>query len=297
MQNPYLRSAVYVLFFLVCLAFFTVQGFPVEIVQGKLEREVQRRLGMKLTTGSLEILFPNGLEATNLRLAKEGEEGKPGLAILVSRARARISLLALLAGVKDISFSAELLAGKVEGDLRLEESLQRIEADLSALDLGRLPVWQDLLGLPLAGKVTGRLDLALSPKDIKESRGTIVLALEQGSLGEGTIRGLSTPAISLGKTQANLEIGKGKLDIKSFQVRSDDIEASLEGYFLLQKNIEALSARCKLRFKPSDDFLGRNPKFKDLINLSGMNRAKDNDGNFSYSVYGRLDSPQFRPLR
>ncbi len=295
MQNRAIRATVYVLFFLLCLVFFTVQGFPIGIVQGKIEREAQRRLGMKMTTGSLEILFPNGVEATNLRLMKEAEEGKPGLALLVSHATARISLLGLLTGSRDLSFSAELLAGKLDGRVKIAEDQQRIEADLYALDLGRLPVWQDTLGLPLAGKVTGRVDLTLSPQDIKESRGTIELALEQGSLGEGTIRGLSTPAISLGKTQAALEITKGKADIKSFQVRSDDIEASLEGYFLLQKSLQQLSARCKLRFRPSDDFLNRNPKFKDLINLSGINRAKDKDGYFSYSVYGRLDSPQFRP--
>ncbi len=297
MQNAYVRYVVYSLFFLVCLTYFTVMGFPLHLVQGRVEREVERKLGMRMTTGQMEILFPNGVEATNVRLMQEGKEGRPGLAILITRAKARLSLLSLLGGSKDISFTAELLNGKVEGDLSLGAERQEIDARISALDLGRLPVWQDLLGLQLAGKITGKLDLSLVPKDMKASQGTIELALEQGALGEGNIKGLTTPPISLGKTQANLEITKGKAEIKSFQVRSDDIEASLDGYFYIKQKLDQASAHCNLRFKPSTGFLSKNPKFKDIISLSGMNRAKDNEGFFAYQVYGRLTHPQFRPSR
>ena len=78
-------------------------------------------------------------------------------------------------------------------------------------------------------------------------------------------------------------------------ISSDDLEASLEGYFLLQEPLSYTSARCKLRFKPSEDFLNRNPKFKDLIDLSNMNKAKGQDGFYGYSFYGRLANPQIKP--
>ena len=297
MQSTVVKIIVYPLFFLACLVFFVIQGFPIGVVQGRIEREAQRKLGMKMSTGSMEIMFPNGVEAENVRLMKEGEEGKPGLAILIPRASGRISLLGLLSGSKDVSFSADLLNGKLEGDLSLNEAGSKVAAQVYGLDLGRLPIWQDLLGLNLAGKVTGKVDLTINPQNIKETKGTIRLSLEKGSLGEGKIRGLSTPAISLGKTEATLEIAKGKAEFKTFQVRSDDIEANLDGYLLLQPKLSQLSARCNLRFKPSEDFLGRNPKFADIIKLAGLNRAKDQNGFFSYSVYGRLDHPQFRPAR
>jgi len=297
MPNTVVRYLIYSLFFLLCLVYFTVTGFPLQLVQGQLERAVERRLGMRMTTGQMEVLFPNGVEATNVRLMQDGQEGRPGLAILVSRARARVSLLGLLSGSKDVAFSAELLNGKVEGNVSIDEKRQKIDARLSSIDLGRLPIWQEMIGLPLAGRITGTVDLTLVPADIKASQGNIELALEQGALGEGSIRGLSTPPISLGKTQATLEIAKGKAEIRSFQVRSDDIEANLEGYFWIKKRLDLATAHCKLRFKPSVGFLSKNPKFKDLISLSGMNRAKDNEGFFTYSINGRLDHPQFRPAR
>ncbi len=294
MQNPVLRYTVYGLFFLLCLVFFTVKGFPIDVVQSRIEREAERRLGMKMTTGQLEVLFPNGVEADNVRLMKPGREGQPGLAVLITRASGRVSLLGLLAGDVDVSFDAELLNGKVQGDLGLGDATKTVDVELHALDLSRLPIWQQLLGLPLTGKITGQVELKLNPADIKSAAGSLALTLEQGALGAGKIRGLSTPPIRLGKTEANLEIEKGKAEFKTFSVRSDDIEASLDGYLLLQPELAHTSARCTLRFKPSATFLSDNPKFEDIIQLSGMNRAKDGEGFFSYSVYGRLDHPTFR---
>ncbi len=295
MKNGIVRTAVYVVFFLVCLVFFTAQGFPIGLLQNRIEREVHRRTGMKMTSAKMDFLFPNGIEAKTVRLMKESEqEDKPGLVILLPQASARISPFSLFSSSKEVSFSGQLLTGKVEGEVSVSKESVKLKTSIHSLDLGRLPIWKDMIGLSLEGKLSGKMDLSLSPKDIKKTKGTMEISLVQGKIGEGTIKGLSTPPISLGKTVASLEMDKGKANIKTFSVHSDDIEANLEGYFLLQKQISQLSARCKIRFKPSADFLGRNPKFKDIINLSGLNRAKDKDGFFSYSMYGRLTHPQFR---
>ncbi len=298
MNNGIVRATVYTVFFFVCLVFFTYRGFPLGLVQSRIEREVHRRTGMKMTAGQMNLLFPNGIEAKTVRLMKESDQpDKPGIVILLPEISARISPLSLFGSSKDFSFSGQLLTGKVEGDIHLSKGSIKLKTSLHSVDLGRLPFWKDLLGMAFAGKLTAKGDLSLNPKDIKTTKGTLELSLVQGSIGQGTIKGLSTPSINLGKTVANLEIDKGKINIKSFNVHSDDLEASMEGYFLLQKQLSQLSARCKLRVKPSADFLGRNPKFKDIINLSGMNRAKDKDGFFSYSMYGRLTHPQFRAAK
>ena len=72
----------------------------------------------------------------------------------------------------------------------------------------------------------------------------------QGRFGNGKAYGVDVPWFGLGKTQINLSIKKGKAEIKTFKVNSDDIEASLDGYFLLQQKMKNLSAHCRLRFKP-----------------------------------------------
>ncbi|HOX45270.1 MAG TPA: type II secretion system protein GspN [Myxococcota bacterium] len=298
MKTKILKGVLYTLFFLVCLAFFVVRGFPIQLVADKLTSDVEQRYGLRLVTGSLETLFPAGVQASELRLTKQSGDDSPGLVVPVERVKARISLLGLLAGHQDVSFQVELFAGRVDGETRLDGDQRKLKASLVSLDLAKLPIWKDLLGLELAGKLSGEIDLEVSPKDLKATTGTLALTLEQGTLGEGSIKGLSIPKIALGKTQLELALAKGKAEVKTFKVQSDDLEANLtESYLLLQKELIQTNARGKVRFRLTEDFLAKNPKFKDLIQLTGMNQARSDDGFFTYQLFGRIDHLQFRPQR
>jgi len=303
MRTKIIKAVGYPLFFLVCLVFFLVRGFPVQLIVDDLSRMAQHSLGMKMSMVNIATLFPNGAEATGVRLVKEGKEGSPKISIMVERLSARVSLFGLLAGRKDVSFSCEFLGGQVEGRFNLAGENWDLNAELEAVDLGKLPFWPELIGYELAGKLTGNVDLHAEPKNVKSTRGELALELVQGRFGNGKADGVNVPWFSLGKTQINLSIKKGKAEIKTFKVNSDDIEASLDGYFLLQQKIKNLSAHCRLRFKPSDE------KMKEIRSqipeeLQGMvdskfNQAKGKDGWYRYSVFGRIfaGKPQFRPLK
>ncbi len=299
MKIKILKGVAYTLFFLLCLAFFVVQGFPVQLVADRVTQDLRQRHGIKLTTGSLTTSFPAGVRADEVRLVKESPDDTPGLVIPIERLDASISLLGLLAGRRDVSYRVELFSGRVEGEARLAEGDKpAFKATLSELDLAKLPVWKDLLGLELAGRLSGVVDLELDPKDMRTATGTVGLSLEQGVLGEGSIKGLSIPRIALGRTQLDVVLAKGKADIRTFKVQSDDLEASLaESYLLLQKDLGQTNARGKVRFRLTEDFLAKNPKFKDIIQLAGLNQARADDGFFSYQVFGRIDHMQFRPQR
>lgn len=303
MRNRILKGVAYTLFFLFCLAVFLVWGFPVERIQSLIEREASKALGMKATVSELSMLFPNGVEASAVRLTKEEEDGKPGFGLLATDVSARIGILGIITGSRDISFSAGLLSGTIEGDLRLDENAQEIAAKIQQLDLAKLPLLSDKIGLPVNGKVQGQVELELNPKDFKAARGTIAIAVEKAGLGEGKLQlpvpgfsgGLTVPPINLGKILAELEIGKGRADIKTLQVRSEDVEATVEGNLNLQKRLDQSMANLKVKFKLTDDFLNRNPKFKDLIQMAGLPRGPD--GMSTYNIYGNIGHPQFKVAR
>jgi type II secretion system protein N len=297
MKKKAAKIISYTLFFLFCLAYFTVSGFPMEVIQDRIEKGVNQQLGLNFNAAQFDLSFPNGIVAEDVRLTKSFKDGQPGLAVFVPTAEFSISLWGLIVGRQDISFDAELLSGRVEGELNLDPDHYKVNARLHGLDLSKLSIWKQTLGLSLSGKVTGHLDLNMSAKDPKESQGTIELSVEQGGLGEGKVKGFSMPPIRLGKAQASLELAKGRAEIKSISILSDDISASMEGYLQMQKRIIQSTVHCSLRFKPSSDFLNRNPKFKDIINMTGLNKAKDQDGFFSYNLLGRLDRLQFRENR
>ncbi|MBW1808172.1 MAG: type II secretion system protein GspN [Deltaproteobacteria bacterium] len=306
MRTKIIKAVCYPLFFLVCLVFFVIQGFPVKVVGELVAKQAKQKLGMKVTINDIDTLFPNGVEATGIRLFKEAKPGKEDAlptSIKIDQLSARISLFGLIGGNKDISFSSDVLSGKLEGDFKLEPEKWSLQAKLAGVNLGRLNFWPELIGQDLSGKASGSLNLNVIPKDIKAATGDIVLDLVQGQLGKGKAYGVEIPPISLGKTQINLSILKGKAEIKTFKVASDDIEASLDGYFLLQQKIEHLSAHCRLRFKPSEEKLAeiRNQipqEFRGLFD-GELNKAKGRDGYYRYSIFGRLfgGKPQFRPLK
>jgi type II secretion system protein N len=256
-----------------------------------------------MTIGEMSTMFPNGIEATGVRLVKEGKKEKLPLAINLSELSARISLLGLITGKKDVSFSSQLLKGKVEGAFMLDGGKWSLRAKVAGVDLGKLNFWKDIIGQELAGKLSGDVKLAVDPKDVKASSGTINLDIVQGKVGQGKAYGVTLPWIALGKAQASLEIKKGKANIKACKVSSDDIEANLDGYLLLQQKIEDISAHCRLRFKPSDEKLAEIRKqipeeLRSFLD-NGLNRAKGKDGYFRYSIFGRIygGKPQFRPLK
>jgi len=74
MKNKILKIAGYCLFFLCCLVFFLLQGFPVEMV-GALLQNRARAAGFKLSYEEIDTLFPNGLEFDTLRLQHPRQEG------------------------------------------------------------------------------------------------------------------------------------------------------------------------------------------------------------------------------
>jgi type II secretion system protein N len=303
MRTKIIKYVGYSLFFLMGLIFFLVRGFPVQIIVDDLSRMARQKLGMKISMQNIATLFPNGAEATGVRLVKETQEGSPKISIMLDRLSARVSLFGLLAGRRDVSFSAELLEGQVEGRFNLAAEHWDLKTKLEALNLGKLPLWPELIGYELAGKLTGNVDLHVEPKQIKSTRGELALELVQGRFGNGKAYGVNVPWFGLGKTQINLSVKKGKAEIKTFKVSSDDIEASLDGYFLLQQRIKNLSAHCRLRFKPSDEKMKgiRSQIPEELRGMldSKFNQAKGKDGWYRYSVFGRIfaGKPQFRPLK
>jgi type II secretion system protein N len=300
MQTKLIKFVLYPLFFLLCLVFFLVRGFPIEQVSQGMIHRAETLLGMKITTGGLSTLFPNGVEAVDVRLQKPGEKDGPPLTLTVERVSARIGLLALLTGDKDVSFASELLTGKIEGEVNVGADTVKLSARSYAVDLEKLPVWKDLLGINLGGKLNATIELDMSKKDIKETKGHVDLNLEAGKVGNGPIQvsgfgPLTLPWISLGKTDVVLEVAKGKADIKSFKVASDDIDGTVDGYFLLQQKLDQISARCKTRFKISDDFFKRNPKFEILTQK--LAPAKGKDGYYGYTIFGPVIHPQFKELK
>ncbi len=303
MKTKIIQAIGYPLFFFLCLIFFVLRGLPVQAIWDKAATVAAQRAGVKLTAASLSPLFPVGFKALKVRVEKppEGAEDH-GLALGVDKISARVGLFAYLFGRQSLSFQAEMLSGRIAGSVSIKGDSQKIDLEAHDLQLARIPIWKDKLGVDLEGKVEASVDLELSSKDAKASQGSINLQIEKGRFGNGKISILELPWINMGKTEANLLVSKGKAEIKTAKIASDDIDLMVDGYFLLQQRLEQMTANCRIRFKPSEpkmtEIFSKMPELKGLVDAQ-MEPAKGDDGYFRYSMYGRVigAKPSFRPQK
>ncbi|RME24981.1 MAG: type II secretion system protein GspN [Deltaproteobacteria bacterium] len=304
MKRKVLHTIGYVLFFLVSFAFFLVRGFPVHMVAKQLDYRA-KAAGLDLNYATLKTSFPSGIVVEALRITKpiQKEQETIPLSVRIDRGKLDFSLLGLLGGKKHIDVDLELLGGRIDGSVESKDSSLKLDLRLSSLRLERLMPWDKLIGQQLVGQLSGALNVDWNLLKARDSTGEISLELASGKVGKGKIYGVELPMVDLGKTLLQMNISKAKLECRNCKVESDEVDAALEGYLLLQKNILDTSAHLRLRAKPSEAVIQKvknklPPEFHTLFDQK-LAQSRGRDGWFRYSIYGRIfkGAVSFRPLR
>lgn len=320
MQNKIIRYTAYSLFFLVCLVYFLLQGFPIDLAGQLISREVEQLTDMRLTYKQIDSLFPNGVVLGGVKLAETTNlENTAPISLAADEISARISLISLIRGKIRFSLSSQLLSGNMDATASIQDGRYKIVADLNGLELIKLKFLSERLGQEFQGRFNGNIDLNIPSKNIRNLQGEVNFNMVQGKIGnqplkiqlpqnvqqflpadlkDNLTKGIKLPWISLGKIHGKLKFDKGKLVVSDFRIDSDDIDAGLEGHLQLQSRVQHVIAHLTLRFKPSEakinDLLAALPAqyrdiAKDALN-SELNKAKGNDGNYRYKIDGRIFS-------
>jgi type II secretion system protein N len=145
------------------------------------------------------------------------------------------------------------------------------------LGVGGKLLGSDLGALDLAGVLTAQADLKLKG-DLTTIDGTLTAGLEQAMLKGGKIGELDMPQVALGKFDLDMIAGSGKLDIRKFVIKGDDVDVTGDGCSLV----------LKVHFGP--DLLKRIPYLG--LGLSQLH-APDRDGVYTIPLSGTLKSPRF----
>ena len=100
MKKP-MRTAGFVLFFIVSFIFFLYFTFPYEVLKETIASEVSAASGFNVRIGKLDSKFPIGIEAKDVVIGAGSDK-----AVQISKLKARVSVLWLLVG--RISVSTEI---------------------------------------------------------------------------------------------------------------------------------------------------------------------------------------------
>lgn len=225
--------------------------------------------------------------------------------VVLEEASASVGIFALIGGNADVSFDVEGLGGTLEGRYTVDNKKKdwSLDLELAALEIKRLPMVADAVGLPIAGKFSGKVELEVPKGKLDQASGKIRVACEKCMVGDGKAKlkvpgnpllasGLTVPRVRLGTVSGQVEVDKGVASLKNFSGKSPDMELALEGGFTLRQPLPFSTVSAYLKFKFSPALKKRDAKFE-LVE-SGLSAAKRPDGFFGLRLSGTLRN--LRPI-
>jgi type II secretion system protein N len=182
-----------------------------------------------------------------------------------------------------------------------------VDVDLEGKDMPAdgVPGLADSIGLPMTGKIDPLFQLELPDNDWRQATGRIRLVCPSGcTVGDGVSKlkfklkpgsrqaafaseGVTIDKMFIDRFALQVDIGKGKLGITTWELKSKDLEATIDLQVQLAKGIgeSTITSGC-LKYKPSAELSERAPKTQAALMSTGAPLAPD--GNYNILLSGRL---------
>jgi type II secretion system protein N len=313
-------KAGYPVFYLFCLVVFLSWTFPYEKLRDRIVTTFnaqQRNVShpQELQIDDLDSSFLTGVKAKGVRLISPPvEAGKSPSILTIDEARARISLLGLLVGNKDVSFRIDAFDGTIKGTFEDSGKNRDVELDFDGVDVGRIDTIAANVGFPLDGRLTGNLKLSLPEGKAVKANGAIALDIKDMNAGnqkELTVKTpmgpFTLPRLKVGNLTVTGEAKDGVLKLTKLSASGGDVDVNGDGRVQLRDVATEAHLDANVRFKINDSYRTKNDKTKLLFGAPGskekpmlemdpkMSRAKTPDGYFVLKVAGTLAKPDVQP--
>jgi len=307
----------YVAFYVFSLLVFAYLTFPYNRLGDRIVQEFNaKQTGpkpMRLKLGDMSSYWLGGVEAQDISLTSPGEpdeEGKPGKpkVLKIDSAHASISFLRLLVGTVRISFGAKAFGGELSGATSNSDEGRQLEVELEDLDLGQAPMFGDIVGLPLAGKLNGTIDFLMPEEKLSKADGKINLKVTDLAAGDGKAKIRNTialPRLEAGELALDAEAKAGNLKITKFAANGPDLTLDSDGMLRLHDAFDTSLLSLNVSFKFQDRYTNKSDITKSLFGSGTMpglfdldpqmKHAKRTDGSYGWRASGALARLNFIP--
>ena len=313
-------KAGYPVFYLFCLIVFLSWTFPYDKLRDRIVTQFNAQQKgsahpQELQIDDLDSSFLTGVKAKGVRLiSPPAEPGKAPSVLALDEASARISLLGLLVGNRDVSFKIEAFDGTIKGSFEDSGKNRAVEMEFDGVDIGRVDTIAANIGFPLDGKLTGTIKLDLP--EGKASKANGALSLEVKDMNAGNAKELTVktpmgpftlPRLKVGNLSLTGEAKDGVLKLTKLAAQGGDVDVSGDGKITLREVANDSHLDANVKFKINDSYRTKNDKTKLLFGAPGskekpmlemdpkMSRAKTPDGYFVLRVAGTLGRPDVQP--
>jgi type II secretion system protein N len=305
-----------VVFFFACYLTFPYSKLRDRIVAEFVAEQQAKGGGQHLEIEELEPYWFTGVKARGVKLtmgaaAKPGTTAEPPSTLEIEELRAKLSILARVFGKTKVSFFARVFGGEIEGTFSDSSTERHVDFELHDLLVGRVEPLQGLVGLPVRGAMTGKVDLTFDDKRASKAVGSINITIAELSVGDGVtkIKGsLALPKIDVGELTLDAEAKDGLLKLNKLAGKGKDLELAADGTVKLRDVPTESSADVYLRFKFTDAYRSRNEVTKTLLGAPGstapalfeladpkIKQAKRTDGFYGWHMMGLLSNLKFEP--
>ena len=287
-----LRIIGLVAFFLFSFIVGLYVTFPWNVLKDRIAIQISEATGWGVEAESLEPSWLTGVRIEGLKL-EPPEAAEP---VILDEVVARARLLSFLTGGMGVSAWLPLGQGELDVTLAKGSKETLVRAKAVAVELGMVPGFAALTGLPLSGQLDLDADVTLDQKDVAASSGQVKLSGTDLELGEGgKVANFPVPALRLGNLDWEMDIEKGKIELPQQQMRGGDVDLDVEGTIDLATPIERTTLNLNVSFRPTPEYLEENGLIKALLN--NINRAKGSDGFYTYAITGSVKHPRPFPRR
>lgn len=303
----------YPAFYLFCLFVFLSWTFPYDKLKERIvaqfnAQQKNAKNPQQLEIDELDSSWITGVKAKGVRLIQPAPEpDKPPTVIALDEARARISLLGLLIGHKNVSFRIDAFDGVIKGSYSESSKEREIEIEFDGVDVARIDAVAANVGFPLDGKLNGEVSLDLPDGKASKGSGKVNLEIKDMAAGKGAEFTVKTPMgpftlpkLKVGGFTLTGEAKDGKLTISKIASSGGDVDLSGDGKVQLREVATDDTLDVNLKFKLNDSYRGKNEKTKLLFGSPGgkdkpmvdmMLKSKTPDGFYTLHVGGTLGKP------
>lgn len=298
-------------FYLFCFVVFASWTFPFDKVKERIvvqfnAQQARSTAPQILSIDELDSSFLTGIKATGVRLTSPNPEpGKPPIELKIDEARARISLLSLLAGKRYVTYTLSLADGTVTGSFEENGKDRAIDVNFDGVDIGRVEPVTAQLGVPIEGRLGGSLKLQLPEGKASKGNGSVNLELKDVAIGDGKakIKGLlALPKLSLGTVALAGEAKDGVLKVSKLSASGKDVDLTADGRIQMRENAPDSGLELAFKFKIGDAYRKKNEQTKMIFGEPGskipplfdsVTQMKPGaDGFYAFNVRGTLGSPR-----
>jgi len=313
-------KAGYPVFYLFCLVVFLSWTFPYDKLKERIVAQFNAQQGrstnpQELQIDELDSSFITGIKAKGIRLITPASEpGKAPSVLSIDEARARISLLGLIVGNKNVSFRIDAFDGRIKGTFSDTGKARDVEVEFDGVDVGRIDTIAANVGFPIEGKLNGTIKLNLPEGKASKGNGSIALDIKEmyaGNQKELTIKTpmgpFTLPRLKVGSFTVNGEAKDGVLKLSKIAASGGDVDVQGDGKIQMRELATDALLDVNLKLKINDSYRSKNDKTKLLFGAPGskekpmiemdpkMSRAKTADGFYALRVGGTLARPDVQP--